>query len=678
MSRKSKSNKPTKKDIKRHQQRKQENALCRAIDLLDDLADDGEWEQFEEELEELAAKYPRNIDVLMQQWEYYEEQQNASKLTRVLRTLVEVQPDNVICWHALGDAATCSGKPAIAYRAYETILRRWPSDANIEDARERFAVTECFLQTSHQLVEPDFAARLELLTLHEESLSALNEAQFDKLTELGQKILARWPNFSPITNNLCLAAFLQGKHDEAEDIARSVLTREPGNFHALGNFARALFLGGQVAEGRAALDELLRIEAPRRARELLVKSIEALALFGDWNAIMELAANIDRDPDPAGEQTLALHFAGVAAAKLGLESQARRFWQQALMNSPRFGIIEDNLADLKLPPPRRNGAWAFPWSDYVPHELRKFISQHNENVETPAFHRVLRDYLDQHPQAVRLIELLYKEGDRLGRTAALQFAVDSRHPELLEAARQFAAGQIGSDQQRMNAASRLHEVGEIENPRAFPMWCDGRWTDLRLIGTEISYEPKSTFAEPLNSIMFAANEATTERFDYVRAEQLYREALELKPNDSTILYNLSAALQAQGKLDEARRLVREIYVRDPDYFFARLILADEAITARRYDEARDYLMPLMQLERMHVTEFRALYNTYLNLNYAQENLEQCELHFEMLTSVAPVSSADEALFDYWEEKIKNLRMLKTFETLASTEKPVFRKDVRLR
>lgn len=104
----------------------------------------------------------------------------------------------------------------------------------------------------------------------------------------GKEILKKWPGLKLFANNLSLTQFLAGDIDAAEKTALGVLEQDPQNFQALGNLLRFNFLTGRIDEAEAYKAQLLAIPPEDAHFDLPLKQMEALALLGDGEKIVEI------------------------------------------------------------------------------------------------------------------------------------------------------------------------------------------------------------------------------------------------------------------------------------------------------------------------------------------------------------------------------------------------------
>jgi tetratricopeptide (TPR) repeat protein len=242
-----------------------------------------------------------------------------------------------------------------------------------------------------------------------------------------------------------------------------------------------------------------------------------------------------------------------------------------------------------------------------------------------------------------LVPLLLDRGDPGGRTFALRLALIARTPELLAALRDFALGQRGPDQARLEASNAAADAGLLP---AGPtrMWMGGEWIESLLLSFEVTHEPTPRHPPEVEALAIKGLEALNAE-DGVRGEQFFRQALELAPNAPDLLNNLAAALTLQGRDREPDEMIRQVHERFPDYFFGRVGMARIAVRAGELDKAADYLLPLLSQRKLHVTELDALAAVEIEVARAKKQPEGAMKWFEILAELYPESPNLRALLE---------------------------------
>ena len=140
--------------------------------------------------------------------------------------------------------------------------------------------------------------------------------------------------------------------------------------------------------------------------------------------------------------------------------------------------------------------------------------------------------------------------------------------------------------------------------------------------------------EPINTWCYEALEALRAG-DGPKAERLLRKSLAKVGDAPDLLNNLAKALELQGQHAVTRRMIEEIHVRWPDYFFGSLGIAAYAIVDKDYLRAEGILKELHRRRRFHTTEFVALCRTFLQLYIGKQEFEQATTWVEMWKQIDP-------------------------------------------
>ena len=203
--------------------------------------------------------------------------------------------------------------------------------------------------------------------------------------------------------------------------------------------------------------------------------MEGLSYLGDDAGVLALFEPAQQDADIADNPML-YHLAAVAALRLGFEADARRHWQHALNLEPGFQWAQDNLTDLRKPIGQRNGPWAFGMANWLtqkavrdlPHFVEPAARRHHEEAVMSAARR----YLREHPEVIGLVPVLLDRGDPQARDFVLHVALMADTPELNAVLHDFALGQHGTDEMRMQAAQHCTRTGVASGHAHLP---PGKW-----------------------------------------------------------------------------------------------------------------------------------------------------------------------------------------------------------
>ena len=180
----------------------------------------------------------------------------------------------------------------------------------------------------------------------------------------------------------------------------------------------------------------------------------------------------------------------------------------------------------------------------------------------------------------------------------------SQSPELLAALKEFTLSQHGPDAARHRALQTVTEAGLI-GPGPVRMWLKGDWQEIATMNFEIYEEPDDRdLPEAALDLLQAGYDALNEERPQ-EAERIFKQALEIAPNDPTVLNNLAIAYDRMGRKAEAKAMIPQIHEAHPDYFFGIIAMANLHTGKGEIEEAEALLLPLMSQERLHISEFRA-------------------------------------------------------------------------
>src|SRR3970282_248645 len=103
--------------------------------------------------------------------------------------------------------------------------------------------------------------------------------------------------------------------------------------------------------------------------------------------------------------------------------------------------------DLKKPVGERNGAWPFPFFQWIPQAWIKQMIRSASKRSEEAMTREMSKLLDKNPALRAILPILLERGDPTGREFALRTASQLGLPILAD----FARSQNGTDQDRIAA-----------------------------------------------------------------------------------------------------------------------------------------------------------------------------------------------------------------------------------
>jgi tetratricopeptide (TPR) repeat protein len=630
----------------------QQKRWAEARDLLAPLAQRG-GPDAESALEMLAEIYYELHDVVA--------------YTDICERVYRLRPNDPEVAAAMFQAYALCEQPALAIQVGRRFMQRWPQHKMAADVRPLLALLEQDLPGILAQGQLEGEEGLETFALHEQALMRVTHAKYSEARELEERVLRRKPGFIPALNTISQSYGLEGRLDRAVEYSRRVLEHDPQNFHALGNLTRDLCLLGRLDEARATAERLKQVQSPNP--DAWAKKVEALSFLGDDQGIMDVYTEAERAGQEGGGmiRPMSLHLAAVAAWRLGREKEARKLWQEALKLAPGLELAARNLEDLRKPVGERHAPWPFTLNYWLNSrtldDLRAVMQSALGTDDEESATQAMRSFLQRHPEVAAMVPLLLDHGDPVGREFAMRVAQTSGSPEMLAALRDFAQSQRGPDALRAQAAAAASDAGAMPAGPT-PTWMNGEWHDTMMLTFEIYDEPTDAGHSPEVADLLSEGTLALSEGDAARAETLLQQALALEPDAPDILNNLAAAYEEQGRREESEALSARVFEQHPDYFFGRISMAMRAIQKHDYERAKSLLEPLMARKRLHISEFRALANTQMELSLAQGYTDAVRSWLDIWESIDP----DDPLLQRWTLRVAADELPKLIKGLTSRQR----------
>lgn len=615
----------------------------RDLDKVYDLIDEKKWATARLKLEQLNERHPNNIEILAALAQtYYYLHEHSLYLGLCIR-LTQLEPNDPHNFLALASSYLFHGRPVLAYRTFQHVLTKWPECDDAEGARDTVQKLEVGLVKILEEMKLFSDEGMELAALHEQSQVFMEQGDYAKGIAKAEELLALHPNFPSALNNISVMKFAQGDIAGAIAASEQVLSFAPDNFHALSNLTRYLLAIGRTEEGRQHAEKLKTVDTLFTDR--WVKQAEAFSALGDDEEVLATFRQAQEQDkvDPSFNTAFFYHLAACASARLGNEQEAQELWKSALAANPTFDLAKENLADLRKPAGERNGPWAFHYGHWISVQARKdvkLLGQKKGRHTDP-----VQEYLKKHPELFHIVPLMLDRGDLHGREFAIRFAAIAQTPELLKMVRDFALGPKGSDKLRFEAA-RIAQEHDLIPSGEVKFWNKGVLADVLILNMEIKTQPENKLNPKAIRLYSKAYELLADG-DGVSAERILKQALEIAPDSPTLLNNLAAAYEQQGRKHEFRQLVLQIYEKHPDYLFGCINRAKLYVHEKEYDKAGELLRPLLKRKQMHITELCALCEGFILFYYKQGNRDAARSWLGMLEQNDP----DHRGIEHWKAKL---------------------------
>jgi tetratricopeptide (TPR) repeat protein len=572
-------------------------------------------------LNELNKKYPNQPDVLGMTANACIDLEDGHGYLIAMLALHKLRPNSPDINLGLARAYLKNFRPALALRTFARFLDRWPGHPSADDARKTVEDLQRGLQEAYLALKLPEDASFEFACKHEELQVCLASGQYQRGKSLVEELQERKPDFAPAYNNLSQIYWLEGDLPKAIQVCNEVLGFEPDNVHALGNIVRYLYLSGQKSEAPQYVERLKKSTA--EASDRWKKISETLSFIGDDEGMLSLREQVLKEGGSKEVDETFYHFLAVSEAMLGQENAAKADWKRALKINPNFIPAQENLADLKRPKHERNGPWAIPFAQMITEkvilEMTRVVERAAKSKDDAAFHPTIQRFLDAHPELLQLAPLLLERGDHTAKELVINIADMSAHPGFLALLKEFAFGQKSSDEVRLKAAQILSKHNAAPTGKV-DMWIKGQWTQILLLGFEITPEPmldEDPMRPKVLALMKQAIGALHEENGEL-AEQHLRKALLLQPEHPGLLNNLALALLFQDKNEEAKALLEHITNDFPDYFLGQMALARELMQQGNTEKARAIIDHWMDTKKKyHTTEFSALCKAQIDLMLAE-------------------------------------------------------------
>jgi tetratricopeptide (TPR) repeat protein len=618
-------------------QRSISEKMLRTLESVDRLLARQSYVEAQQLLTELNQQLPNHEGILVRLGQtYYYLNEYPTYLMYCIQ-INKLLPNDAEHCLALAHAYLMNARLILSHRAFRQFLARWPTHEEAGRAREQFDRLDSRIKEILNELDLSGDQGYEIAVTFEEAQvlmeSGKNAASIAKFNE----VFKHSSRYTAAYNNISLMQFHDGKVADAMANARRVLEIDPSNFHALSNMAHFLLLSGQADEARLRVEQLKRVEKTEFDR--WVKQAEACAGVCDEEGVLAALEGIEKTDlvEPGTKAFYVYHLAAVAKLRLGSKSEARVLWEKCLALAPTYSVALENLRDLDAPPAKQNGPWYFGISHWLSRRtIDEFVHESSkiQKRNVPKLKEMIQRWLQKHPSVEHAVPILFDRGDPAGRDLAISIAEILPPPTSISLLRDFAQGRKGSDKTRVLALQALDRHKQLL-PGTFRFWSRGEQIEISLPDVEIYFELPDDNKPPEATRLYIESYAFLQKGEGARAIPLLKQALELAPDSPQLLNNLSAAYALAGHKKESEALAREIVERHPDYFFARIGVANRMIDRKEYKQALELIAPVANQKRLHASEVASLYNLYAQLFYVQGHFDVARFWVMRLQAIAP-------------------------------------------
>jgi tetratricopeptide (TPR) repeat protein len=198
----------------------------------------------------------------------------------------------------------------------------------------------------------------------------------------------------------------------------------------------------------------------------------------------------------------------------------------------------------------------------------------------------------------------------------------------------------------MKASQTATELGLVPRGQSVVMYSKDEPRELLLISYEITDEPEPDKIPKSAQRLLEQAHAALSDGEAEKALHMAEQGLKLVPDNPTFLNYLGSAHEMLGQREEANAIVRHTAALHPDYTFARTAMSKICVQEQKLDEADEWLAPLMQRSKFHVSEFRAFCDAQINLLVARGERESAQSWVRIWSQVDPDGQFDMLLRRY--------------------------------
>ena len=628
---KSRSEKSRKKELVKRRKRLQQfehlNTTSRlsakhgkTLDDAADLIDDKEFSEAERILLQLDRTHRDCIEVIRVLVYLYQKSRDHARCSYAAMRFAKLAPRSSDAVFSYAQAAMYCGSVVTATHYFRQFCSAWPNHINAEQARTMMVMMEAeIIDRFARFPFPEDRAE-PLMMLHEACIMSLQASQFAACIQHCRELLVEVPDFTSARNNLAIALFMEGQTEEALTIAEETLAISPSKEFARSLVGKLAFLSGDDATASQMADAIM--VAPPNEQDPSLASMELMALLGRDEDLLRLANPEAVEDSKLHFRAASFHYRAYAKSRLGDNESARRLWRSCVKLEPDYPEAQKNLDAMSKD--KCYSPWALSAATWLTPSKMALIRDQVQSKKT------LSNRQFSHLELV--LSAILDRGDESTRELAFALAQLMDSPKLMEAIKSFAFGSRGSDQLRSRALHFLQQHGVVGNePHRF--FTNGKWTEVFHFSAEITEEPDDHEMSPVAAKNFEEADSAVKREQYDLAEKKYLSVLQELPDDPVTHHNLCAVwINRDGQLgvERAKPVLEKLRFEFPEYHFARLTLAALAIQDGNLAQARQFLLPVFQAKKLHLTAAATLLITYGHLSLAEGSISEAERQFECL------------------------------------------------
>jgi tetratricopeptide (TPR) repeat protein len=596
-------------------------------------------------LQELQTRYPDHPEVLALGLLLADKFDDSEKRLELAERLRKAAPDEPYSYMELAEAYLDNLYPFLALQVYQQALEKFADNSEGEEFQEAIEELE---EIADEMLEELHLERedIPIAILHEQSQIQITKQEYTQAIESIEQILSLADDFLPAYNNLALIYRFQEKLDSAIATLEKALEIQPDDVQSLANAVKYSVLSGQIDRSRAYQEKLQAI--PNNSDSSIYwKKAEAFSILRDDRAMIELGELAEQEEDIFLEPIF-WHWLAVAHANEGHIEKARQLWREV---AEELSIAEDNLENIDQPSGEKNSPWAFKVDRWITDSLLEIFGKIGQDKNEKKKQELIEKLISDFPSSVARFSVLLDRGCPLTKAFFMGVAASTKIPAMLEALKEFALGDRGSDEERMEAAKVALESGFISSGMV-RMYMKEQWKEILLLGMEINDKPSVTHSKKVSKMLTRAVYALREE-EAIKAENLLKEALAIEPNSPDIQYNLVVAYDLQERQEEADELLQQIHQNYPDYAFASISIARRLTQNGNLEEAKTLLQTLLTRNHFHRQEFAQLCNAQIELAMSEKNKNVARSWFNMWKNADPDGASESP----WSERLKQKSLI---------------------
>ncbi len=504
----------------------------------------------------------------------------------------------------------------LAYRALQKGFRKGapPTDPDEWDDLKVLAKSlEEELQNFAAAIEKPLSRVHKGRYFYEEAQIALHQSRPDRAISFYRKAIRLLGEKFPVAyNELSTALYIAGFPDKAIDTARQVLQTYPDNIHALSILTIFLKHTGRGKEAQDTWERLKEFTASP-SNEAWSKLVETATVMGDDQAVYDLLQHPPtKEAREITEDWPLGYYRAIAEANLGKRKAAIRHLRPWKDISPFIHAIWEALQE-----GRKSLGFTdhFPYLgslEIVPHPAVETLME-MEEAKTPPSKSEGKRLIQHYPQIVLALKQMIWEENSI--EPAINIAKILNQPEAYAVLEEFALGQEGNDEDRLDVLLALQAAGYIPPGKPIRFWRGGKWVKVEGHTTTLVEEEEELPYSPSTILLLEHAITLAKEGKKQEAKKAFEQILEQEPNVKEAYNNLASLVIQEGDLEQAKALLRKALEVDPNYSLATINLARLTLAEDKGIEKANHLLDGL-LRRGKISPSNMAHVAYLKAHIA--------------------------------------------------------------